>query len=493
MIIKRYFAPNIRQAIRKVREEQGPDAVILSNQKVRGGVEIVAAVDYDESVFHRAAAPITTSGTASGIAAAAGDSPSGDLSGTGARAGTGTGAGRGPGSAPGRTPLSPAGSSREKSAGEGRGDARGHVGPDPDMNPDMPDMNGGWNGARETGSRPGGKHGERPGRAGGRKQRGAPEIIWSQEPTLVEMRSELQQLRHMLEHQLSGLAWGELARRSPRRAELIQQLMKLGLGSTLCRELAAAVPDGGEEGEQLWQQALALLAGRLVTAAEDLLETGGVVALVGPTGVGKTTTVAKLAARYALRYGKRHVAMVTIDNYRVGAYEQLRTYGRILDIPVRLADNHEELMEILDDFCDRSLVLIDTVGMSQHDHNLLQQKTLLDGNGNKMKKILLLAATSRLSGVEDVLRSFSIFDPQGCIITKLDESTSLGGVLDGCIRHRLPVAYVCDGQRVPEDIHPARPATLVGRGVEIMARAGDKIDDELMPMGLGGEVAHACF
>ncbi len=486
MIIKRYFAPNIRQAIRKVREEQGPDAVILSNQKVRGGVEIVAAVDYDESVLHRAAAPVTASGTASGIAAAAGDSPSGDLSGTGARTGTGTGTGTGVGSA------------RKRDAAAGRRDAGGGVGPDPHMNPDMNpgmnlDMNWGGDGVGETGSRAGGDHGERHGQAGGRKGRRAPEIVWSQEPTLVEMRSELQQLRHMLEHQLSGLAWGELARRSPRRAELIQQLMKLGLGSTLCRELAAAVPDGGEEGEQLWQQALALLTGRLVTAAEDLLETGGVVALVGPTGVGKTTTVAKLAARYALRYGKRHVAMVTIDNYRVGAYEQLRTYGRILDIPVRLADNHEELMDILDDFCDRSLVLIDTVGMSQHDHNLLQQKTLLDGNGNKMKKILLLAATSRLSGVEDVIRSFSIFDPQGCIITKLDESTSLGGVLDGCIRHSLPVAYVCDGQRVPEDIHPARPVTLVSRGVEIMARAGDKIEDELMPMGLGREVAHACF
>ncbi len=403
MIIKRYFAPNIRQAINKVRAEQGPDAVILSNQKVKGGVEIVAAVDFDESIFRDRAAKSSVDRQAT-------------------------------------SPL--------------RHDAASEPMPAPES--------------------------------------GRERIVWSQEPTLVEMRSELQYLRNMLEQQLSGLAWGELARRSPQRAELLQRLMKLGLGAGLCRRLSEAVSGDGDM-DQLWHQALGLLAHKLRTTGSDPLEGGGVFALVGPTGVGKTTTVAKLAARYALRYGKRHVAMVTIDNYRVGAYEQLRTYGRILDIPVRLADNHHELREILDDFCDRSLVLIDTVGMSQHDHNLLQQKTLLDGDQEKMKKILLLSAGSRLSGVEDVIRAFSIFEPRSCIITKLDESTSLGAVLSGSVRHDLPIAYVCDGQRVPEDIHPARPTDLVQRSVEIMERSGDMIEEEMVPLRVGGEVANACL
>ena len=185
--------------------------------------------------------------------------------------------------------------------------------------------------------------------------------------------------------------------------------------------------------------------------------------------------------------------MVTIDNYRVGAYEQLRTYGRILDIPVRLAESHGELREILDDFCDRSLVLVDTVGMSQHDRSLLQQKTLLDGEQDKMKKVLLLSAGSRLSGLEDVIRAFRIFDPHSCIITKLDESTSLGAVLGCSIRHGLPIAHVCDGQRVPEDLHRARPENLVERAVEIMNRAGSMIDEEIVPLRMAGDVANACL
>ncbi len=131
--------------------------------------------------------------------------------------------------------------------------------------------------------------------------------------------------------------------------------------------------------------------------------------------------------------------------------------------------------------------------MSQHDHKLLQQCTILDDERHRMRKILLLAATSRLSGVHDVIEAFRIFEPAGCIVTKIDESTSLGTVLDGVLRHGLPLSHVCDGQRVPEDIHPARPQDLVARAVEIMTRTGDKIEEELVPLHFHKEVVDACL
>ncbi len=403
MNIKRYFAPTIRQAINKVREEQGPDAVILSNQRVNGGVEIVAAVDFDETMLDQ------------GVSRQA-----------------------------------------ERST------------------PDTENS------------------GEKTAHAASRPAAPRDENYWSQEPTLLEMRSELQSLRFMLENQLSGLAWGDMARRNPRRAELVQRLMKMGIGSSLCKEITGMLHEDHDM-DSLWCQAMKALARKILVSRCDILDQGGVVALVGPTGVGKTTTAAKIAARYALRYGSRHVALVTIDNYRVGAHEQLRTYGRILDVPVKVADSREGLSKVLEDLVDRSLVIIDTAGMGQHDENLRQQKGILDSKTINIRKVLLLSATTRLSGMEDVVQAFNVFEPDGCILTKLDEATSIGGAFSASIRHHLPITYVCDGQRVPEDIHVARPHTLVERGVEIMERAGTVLDEDLAQMNFGKEVANAYF
>jgi len=410
MNIKRYFAPNIRQAINKVRAEQGPDAVILSNQRINGGVEIVAAVDFDETML-------------------------------------------------------------KKNLSENTGDEK-YVRDSLDAHhqPIQKDKN-----------------------------TYLQENYWSQDPTLVEMRGELKSLRFMLENQLSGLAWGDMARRNPKRAELIQRLMKMGLSSSLCREISDEL-SGTLDIENLWHQAMGNLAQRIISPQYEILDQGGVVALVGPTGVGKTTTAAKIAARYALRHGNRHVALVTIDNYRVGAHEQLRTYGRILDVPVKVASSREELGKVLEDLLDRSLVIIDTAGMSQHDEKLLQQKTILESNTldtcdlpGVIRKILLLSTTTRLSGMEDVVQAFSVFEPDGCVLTKLDESTSLGGAISATTRHNLPITYVCDGQRVPEDIHVARPHTLVNQCLEIMERAESVIDEDMAQMNYGKEVANAYF
>lgn len=405
MKIKRFVAPDMKQAIREVREELGPDAVILSNTRVRGGTEIVAAVDYDESLW------------------------------------------AGGGDAPRRDPRE-----REQALEDLR------------HSRDIP---------------------QRPAPAPPR------ESVWSQEPTLVEMHNELRSLRGLLHNQLSGLAWGEEARRRPLHARLIQRLVALGLHPALARRLADQVP-AGQDFDHCWRQALGLLARSLSVTGDDIIERGGVVALVGPSGVGKTTTVAKLAARYSLRHGLGRVALVTTDNYRVGAHEQLRTFARILGVPMRAAGDAEELRATLDGLHDKPLVLIDTAGMSQRDMRLNEQLAVLQASSARMRTYAVLSATTQRAALDETVRAFKRIPLAGCVLTKLDETSSLGGALSIALQHALPVAYVGDGQRVPEDLHPARPHQLVSRSVALMQqRAARQPQDEAVTIAMGGIVANA--
>jgi len=419
MKIKRYFAPDARQAMRMVRDSQGPDAVILSNKRVDGGIEIVAAIDYDESKL------------------------------------------------PHTLPTTSSASNTDN----------------------QPDLNHLINQSESTLSHP--KLGIKTTAAQMQmsaaaryegdftdstkkeaRQESPPRftnIQWGQEPAIVEMQTELKNLRGMLEKQLSGLAWDDFTRRYPHKADLIQQLMALGLSDLLCKSLAEKLPEQTRP-DDLFKNSLECLSNMIPVANDEILNEGGIVALVGPTGVGKTTTAAKLAARYALRHGNRHVALVTIDNYRVCAHEQLRTYGRILDIPVKTADSRQELRRVLDDLCDRRLVLIDTAGMSQRDSHLSEQASILCGDDMFIKSSLVLSATSQVASMQEVMQAFGVFNPVSLIMTKLDEATSLGGVLDITTQYGMPVSYVCDGQQVPEDLHLARAYDLVNRCVDIVNR-----------------------
>jgi len=402
--IKRYFAQDMRQAIRKVRDAQGPDAVILSNRKVDGGVEIVAAVDYDESLFTTAPeAAVTPNRTDAGARPAAAGAPA-------------------------------------VSAPKAR----------------------------------------------------QPEVVWSQEPAITAMREELHSIRGLLESQLSGLAWGELGRRQPERAALLRQLMELDLSPALAREIAAQVPRG-KSLEEGWRKALGLLAHRIRVSDDDIVNNGGVVALVGPTGVGKTTTVAKLAARFTLRHGPGQVALVTTDSYRVGAVEQLRTYGRIMGIPVRVTTGPEDLHAALEDLYDRRLVLVDTAGMSQRDIRLSEQLAMIRSGSPLVQSYLVLAATAQTRGLEEVVKAFQGINPDGCVITKVDEAGDLGGVLSVVIQYNLLVAYVSEGQRVPEDLRPARAHNLVSQAVTAMKKRARSCDDETLELSYGAMVADGRF
>ena len=368
MKIKRYVAPDIRQAIRQVREEQGPDAVILSNRAVDGGVEIVVAIDYDALLKE-------------------------------------LGAG---------SPTSAAATYEAKAKAEAVDTA----------------------GAEAA------------------------------DPALLDLRREVRTLRGMLEHQLSDLAWGEMGRKQPRRALLMRRLRELGLSAGLSQRIAADIRESNDF-ERAWRDALARLAHYLPVTDDDILAQGGVVALVGPTGVGKTTTVAKLAARFILRHGTGTVGLITTDEHRIGAQEQLKIYGKILGAPVWVARDAATLAAARDEMQGRKLVLVDTAGMSQRDVRLAEQFELIRTAHTSIRPYLVLAATGQLAALEETVRAFTQTRLAGCVITKVDETTSLGPVLSAVSQYRLPVAYVSEGQRVPEDLRPARSASLVSRCVAI--------------------------
>ena len=415
MKIKRFFAADIRQALRQVRETLGSDAVILSNKPVDGGVELVAAMDYDESAYsantRQSEEPPRQQTTSTNVA-----------------------------SLTDRQTIE-----RSQAAGLDEQITKA----------------------------------QRPNK-----------IEWSQDPVLVEMREEMKSLRRMMENELSGLSWREMGVNRPHSKELLRRLIAMDLSPDICRKLVESVDDA-ETSDQAWRKALYFLATEIVTVGDTLFDQGGVIALIGPTGVGKTTTIAKLAARFALRHGNRHVALISTDNYRIGAQEQLNTYARILDVPIRSASTEEELSIALNAFADKRLVLVDTAGMSQRDIRLSEQLSLLHTGQQRVRSFLTLSATTQKSAQEQAIKAFGVARPEAVVLTKVDEAATLGGTLSALIHSGMPVAFIADGQKVPEDIHLARAHTLVSRAATV-GEAGDAdYGDEYLAMALGGVRANA--
>ncbi len=416
MKIKRFFAKDMRQAIHKVREALGPDAVILSNKSVEGGVELVAAIDYDESSVMVAAS-----------------------------------------------------SSRPKASTASPG-AVADVAKKSVTNKVLPPV------SQDTMDQP--------------QEPPKPRIEWSQDPILVEMRQEMQALRRMMENELSELTWNNMGEHKPNTQELLRRLMNIGLSPDICREAVSQL-DTVDNIDQAWRRLLYNLANALPVAGEDMLEQGGAIAIVGPTGVGKTTTVAKLAARFCLRHGSRDVALITTDNFRIGAREQLNTYARILDVPVRSAGSADELNSALNAFCDKRLILIDTAGMSQRDVQLNEQLSMLKAGNQPVRSFLALPATTQQVSLEQAIKAFSAVQLDACILTKMDEAASIGNVLSAVIHSELPVAFTTDGQKVPEDLQLARPHSLISHAVALGQEAAGIQDDGFMALALGGTRTHA--
>lgn len=442
MSVRKFRGSNSREVLGEIRRTMGEDAVVLSNRKVDGGVEITALGPeaLAELVPEAGRAKSPRKPFAARAAEAAEEHPF--------RTGrveprTGLMHEQRP-AAVRHAPLMV-----ERAAGAGR-DERGIY--------DQRDVRG----AQDTQAR--------------RDERSDE---WG-----MHLMSEIKALRGSMEQQLAGMAWNDMQQREPVRARLLRELLAVGFSPFLARAMVDGLPAGTEYAQAMsWAQGV--LARNLAAANEDeIVMRGGVYALVGPTGVGKTTTLAKLAARCVVRHGAERLALLTTDSYRVGAHEQLRIYGKILGVPVHAVRDGDDLRVRLAELGQKHMVLIDTMGMGQRDEQVPEQTAMLTACG--VKRLLLLAAAGSADQAEDVVRAYrggAGDGLHGAIITKLDEAVNIGGALDITLRHKLKLHYVTNGQRVPEDLHPARRDVLAHRALRVRpeAAAAAEAAESVMP------------
>ncbi|WP_404361832.1 flagellar biosynthesis protein FlhF [Marinobacter sp.] len=409
MKVKRFFAPSMAEALKRVREQMGADAVILSNRRVDGGVEIVTALDYDENMARQclgeAAIEATNGSRLAEMQADHHRRLEDELSRS-------------------RERIRDV---RQKRADEGAVRHPASRAPEPAA----------------------------PVQA---------EIY--PEQALAEMRAEINSLRDLVGGGQPKPAPVAAAAPGPDAIQqrLTERLEEFGL----TRNLAAALGRSHGKGrlDDGWKTALKTLAAGIRTSKTEWLEEGGAFALVGPTGSGKTTTIGKMAARYVLRHGADSLALVTTDRYRVAAHEQLFVFGRILNVPVRVVDESHSLDDILDELSDRHLVLIDTAGLTQSDKGYQEQLTELAQSRHRIKSHLVVPATSQPRIMKSMWHCYKMANLAGCVMTKLDESLTLGEVLGFTMETGLPVAYYTDGQKIPQDLHHAQAVPLVRLAVE---------------------------
>ncbi|MBX3633873.1 MAG: flagellar biosynthesis protein FlhF [Rubrivivax sp.] len=288
-----------------------------------------------------------------------------------------------------------------------------------------------------------------------------------------EMIRELRQVKGLIEERFGALAFMEKLQREPRQAQLAQRLLASGFSPALIRKLVAGLPSDTEE--MAW--AAGVLERNLVTAEREpaLEDAGGVFALIGATGVGKTTSTAKLAAAFATKHGAANLGLITLDAYRVAAHEQLRAYGRILGVPVHTAHDRASLEDLLELLAGKRMVLIDTAGMAQRD---TRTRELLDMLSHRaIQRLLVLNASAQGETIEDQIAAYAGAGCRGVVLSKLDEAVKLGPALDAMVRHRLKVLAVANGQRVPEDWHRLSGGALVQRALKGGGTAAWKHDD----------------
>jgi flagellar biosynthesis protein FlhF len=287
------------------------------------------------------------------------------------------------------------------------------------------------------------------------------------------MMDELRAMKGLIEERFGALAFMEKLQTSPRRATLTQRLLDAGFSPVLIRKLAEGLAADCDDSDA-WA---AGVLSRNLSAAESepaLEDTGGVYALVGATGVGKTTSTAKIAAAFATQHGSANLGLITLDAYRVGAQEQLRTYGRILGVPVHTAHDRASLEDLLELLAGKKMVLIDTAGIGQRDARTRELLEML--SHRSIQKLLVVNAAAQGETIEDVMVSYRAATCRGVVLSKIDEAVKIGPALDAIIRHKLRIVGVANGQRVPEDWHRLSAQALVQRALRAPSNPSWKLD-----------------
>ncbi|MCG9697137.1 flagellar biosynthesis protein FlhF [Shewanella sp. Isolate11] len=447
MKIKRFLAKDMRSALAQVKETLGVDAVIMSNKKVTGGIEIVAAVDYDEPKKPAATAPNGLAGLL--------DLTEEKVSLGQPKVKTET-----------KSNAVPAADSLQALLERQQSRVNQQI----DRSNEELDMPA-WAKGLQANDEPVKKPSIEPAVMANKNNKNT-----SVSSEIDSMRQELSSLRDLLTHQVTSLITEQKSRLDPVGAMLERRLLDAEFSPTIANKLSSLSQHYPPA--ELVRTLPRSLANMLDNQGDDIVRQGGVVAFVGPTGVGKTTSVAKLAARFAAHHGADQVALITTDHYRIGAYEQLATYGKIMGCPVKQAHDLNELEQILYQFRNRKLVLIDTAGMGQRDLRLFQQLDNLTANSRlPIRSYLVLSSTSQRRVLEDAVRQFSRIPLSGAILTKLDESVALAPALSVLIQHGLPLSYITDGQRVPEDMQVADTLALANQALSVLDKKEQAINN----------------
>lgn len=427
MQVKRFFAADMRQAMNRVKEELGADAAILSTRRLAGGIELTAALDYS---------PQPLAGRAANPALEA------ELRKTSQK-------------------ILSARSDFEQRAQAAAG------GRDRQL----------FDSVMEHSARV-----AEPAPVAART------AIEQQE--LAQMRSELMGLRELIETQMGNMGWQGFQQQQPGHAAVWRKLQKMGLPAEVISGVMKKIPHNLDSREA-WRMVLAVLARSVQTPKDEPVQQGGVIALVGPAGMGKTTTLAKLAARYVLEHGAQNIAIVSMDCYRLGAQEQLKTLGRILNVPVSHVEAGQSLEQALQPLASKRIVLVDTAGLPASDPALVLQLDNLATRKYPVRNYLVLAATSQAQVLKAAWHAYKRCGLAGCIITKLDEAVSMGEVLGMAIGQGLSVAYTTDGPKIPDDIQVSRSHQLVSRAVRM--QNPDEPTEGAMAELFAGTTAHARY